>query len=99
MSNDNHPGGSKDNLRAVTEDDAFNAAQAAGVGLPIRDSSELIKAAAVVLDQPISPAEIETALRTAYVTLPLNSPADLLLACNRILDVKLGEGGGGGENV
>lgn len=84
---------SNDNLRALTKDDAVHAAQAAGISLPITDSSALIKAAAVVLDQPISPAEIETALRTAYVTLPLNSPADLLVACNRILDVKLGESG------
>lgn len=56
----------------------MNAAQAAGIGLPVNESSELIKAAAAILDQPVSPAEIETALRTAYVTLPLNTPADLL---------------------
>ena len=84
-----------DNLRALTEDDVVNAAEAAGVGLPISDSSALIRAATATLDQPISPAEIETALRTAYVTLPLNTPADLLEAINRVLDVKLGDAGEG----
>lgn len=94
MGNDNHPGGSNDNPRAIGEDDALRAARAAGIGLPITDSSALITAASAVLDQPVSPAEIETALRTLYVTLPLNSASDLLGACNRILDVKLGEAGG-----
>jgi hypothetical protein len=86
---------STENLRNLSEDDVARAAVAAAVVLPISDSSDLLQVATAVLDLPVSPAEIETALRTAYVTLPLNTPADVLEAINRVLDVKLGDPGEG----
>ncbi|MFC3212786.1 hypothetical protein [Novosphingobium panipatense] len=83
-----------DNPRDFTEADAVRATEAAGISLPINDTSELFAALTAMLDLPVSPAELETALRSAYIKLPLNTPADLVKAYNLILDVKLGETGG-----
>lgn len=41
--------------------------------------------------------DVNAALDGAYVSLPITTPAELLEAFNRILDVRLGEGAGADE--
>lgn len=80
-----------EHLRHATERDASEAVAAVGADLPIADDETLAAALTGMVGGPVTVDDIERALEGSYVKLPLNTPAAVLKALQRILDVWLGE--------
>lgn len=78
-------------LRHESEDDAAEAINSVGAAFPIADTATLAIVLGRMLGGPITEDDVGRVLDTSYVSLPLSTPAAVLEAFNRHLDIVLGE--------
>lgn len=80
-----------EHLRHATDEDASAAVADAGVSLPIEQVATLATVLTGMVGGPVTGDDIERALEGSYVALPLDSPAAVLEALQRVLDIWMGE--------
>lgn len=78
-------------LRHETEDDAAEAITSVGAALPIADMATLAIVLGRMLGGPVTEDDVGRVLLRSYFGLPIETPAAVLEAFNRHLDVVLGE--------